>query len=171
MTSITTTTGPVTGGVDTHSETHHVAVLDQVSRELGDREFPTNPSGYRALLGWLAGHGQLDRVGVEGTGAYGAALARHLRAGGVTVVEVDRPDRKARGTVASPTHWMLTLPRVPRCREQRPGKTRAVTEESRQSGRCGSLAAVRSKPGPQLPTSSSRYWSLGRPSDVSSYGT
>jgi transposase len=74
MTSITTTTGPVTGGVDTHGETHHAAVLDQVGRELGDREFPTNPSGYRALLGWLAGHGQLDRVGVEGTGAYGAAL-------------------------------------------------------------------------------------------------
>ena len=96
MTSITTTTGPVTGGVDTHGETHHAAVLDQVGRELGDREFPTNPSGYRALLAWLAGHGQLDRVGVEGTGAYGAALARHLRAGGVTVVEVDRPDRKAR---------------------------------------------------------------------------
>ena len=47
MTSITTTTGPVTGGVDTHGETHHAAVLDQVGRELGDREFPTTPSGYR----------------------------------------------------------------------------------------------------------------------------
>jgi transposase len=33
---------------------------------------------------------------VEGTGAYGAGLARHLRAAGQTVIEVDRPDRKTR---------------------------------------------------------------------------
>lgn len=44
----------------------------------------------------LQTHGQVQRVGVEGTGSYGAALSRHLRAAGVTVVEVDRPDRKAR---------------------------------------------------------------------------
>lgn len=96
MTSMTTTAGPVTGGVDTHGETHHAAVLDQVGRQLGDREFPTTPAGYRALLAWLSGHGELERVGVEGTGAYGAALTRHLRTEGVKVVEVDRPDRKAR---------------------------------------------------------------------------
>ena len=33
---------------------------------------------------------------MEGTGTYGTALARHLRGGGVLVVEVDRPDRKSR---------------------------------------------------------------------------
>ena len=33
---------------------------------------------------------------MEGTGAYGAALTRHLRAEHIEVVEVDRPDRKAR---------------------------------------------------------------------------
>jgi len=62
----------------------------------GDREFPTTAAGYRALLTWLRGHGQLERVGVEGTGSYGGALARHLRRMGAGVVEVDRPDRKAR---------------------------------------------------------------------------
>jgi transposase len=53
--------------------------------------------GYRALLGWLRRHGELARVGVEGSGAYGAGLARDLRGRGVVVVvEVDRPDRRAR---------------------------------------------------------------------------
>lgn len=93
MTNLTAT---VTGGVDTHGETHHAAVLDHVGRELGDREFPTTPSGYRALLSWLRGHGQLQGVGIEGTGTYGAGLSRHLRAAGIEVMEVDRPDRKAR---------------------------------------------------------------------------
>jgi len=97
MTTMTTTTPGVTGGVDTHGQTHHAAVLDHLGRQLGDREFPTTPSGYRSLLAWMAGHGQLERIGVEGTGTYGAALTRQLRAtADVQVVEVDRPDRKAR---------------------------------------------------------------------------
>ncbi len=97
MTTMTTTTPGVTGGVDTHGQTHHAAVLDHLGRQLGDREFPTTPSGYRSLLAWMAGHGQLERIEVEGTGTYGAALTRQLRAtADVQVVEVDRPDRKAR---------------------------------------------------------------------------
>jgi transposase len=96
MTSMTRIGGPVTGGVDTHGQTHHAAVIDSVGRQLGDREFPTTPAGYRQLVSWLHGHGDLERVGVEGTGAYGAALARHLHSQAITVVEVDRPDRKSR---------------------------------------------------------------------------
>ena len=86
----------VTGGVDTHGETHHAAVVDEVGRQLADREFPTTPRGYRALRSWLVSFGQLERVGVEGTGAYGAALTRFLHSEGVQVIEVDRPDRKTR---------------------------------------------------------------------------
>lgn len=85
-------------GVDTHGETHHGAVIDEIGRELADAEFPATPAGYRKLVAWLTRHGQLQKVGVEGTGAYGAGLARHLRSMGVTVVEVDRPDRKTRRT-------------------------------------------------------------------------
>ena len=48
------------------------------------------------LHGWLAGFGTVDRVGVEGTGAYGAGLARHLRGQGLVVIEVDRPNRQER---------------------------------------------------------------------------
>jgi transposase len=90
-------TGPVTAGVDTHGHTHHAAVIDALGRVVGDREFATTPAGYRALTAWLVGHGAVvDRVGIEGTGAYGAGLARHLRSAAMTLVEVDRPDRSTR---------------------------------------------------------------------------
>ena len=97
MTSMTSpTTRVVIGGVDTHGQTHHAAVIDEVGRQLGDREFTATPAGYRALAAWLGEHGTLNTIGVEGTGAYGAGLARYLRTIGLTVVEVDRPDRKSR---------------------------------------------------------------------------
>jgi transposase len=88
----------VTGGVDTHSQTHHAAVVDKTGRVLGDQEFPATAVGYRALLVWLRSHGALVKVGVEGTGAYGAGLARYLASQDVTLVDVDRPDRKTRRT-------------------------------------------------------------------------
>ena len=90
------TTAAVTVGVDTHSDTHHAAVIDAVGRPLADVAFPTTPAGYEQLLVWARGHGQVSAFGVEGTGAYGAALARHLRAAGQVVIEVDRPDRTTR---------------------------------------------------------------------------
>jgi transposase len=86
----------VIGGVDTHGATHHAAAILMTGRRLADREFPATSSGYADLLTWLASFGRLAAIGVEGTGSYGAALARHLRAAGLTVVEVDRPDRKDR---------------------------------------------------------------------------
>ena len=95
MTSMTRTTVGVTGGVDTHGHSHHAAVIDHLGRQLGDREFPASPVG-RALVEWLQGHGGVDRVGAEGTGTYGAGLARQLREAGILIVEVDRPDRRAR---------------------------------------------------------------------------
>jgi transposase len=87
---------PVTGGVDTHSKTHHVAAVDQTGRVLGDQEFPATAAGYRALLAWLRTFGRVVKVGVEGTGTYGAGLARYLAEQRIALVEVDRPDRKTR---------------------------------------------------------------------------
>jgi transposase len=86
----------VTAGVDTHKDSHTAAALDAAGRLLGSAQFPATAAGYAGLLAWLAGFGTVMLVGVEGTGVYGAGLARHLRAHGVAVVEVDRPDRKAR---------------------------------------------------------------------------
>lgn len=86
----------VAGGVDTHLDTHTAAVVDTTGRPLADRQFPATAAGYRQLLAWLRTFGALLVVGVEGTGVYGAGLARYLQAEGVAMVEVDRPDRKAR---------------------------------------------------------------------------
>lgn len=96
MTTMTETSRLVTGGVDTHADTNIAAIVDELGRVLGTAGFATTETGHRRLLDWLRRHGDLERVGVEGTGAYGAGLARFLTAEGVTVVEVDRPDRKAR---------------------------------------------------------------------------
>ena len=86
----------VVGGVDTHADTHTVAALDQVGRRLGCAVFPAHRAGYRALADWLAGHGEISAVGVEGTGSYGAGLTRWLSAHQITVVEVNRPNRAER---------------------------------------------------------------------------
>jgi transposase len=94
--TIVETTRPVTGGVDTHADVHVAAAVDGNGGVLGVESFATTPLGYVALAGWLAAFGTVDRVGVEGTGAYGAGLARHLRGQGVLVIEVDRPNRQAR---------------------------------------------------------------------------
>src|SRR5438128_1398004 len=94
--TIVETTRPVTGGVDTHLDTHVAAALDGNGGVLGVETFPATRVGYRDLHAWLASFGELVRVGVEGTGAYGAGLNRFLHAAGVEVIEVDRPNRQAR---------------------------------------------------------------------------
>jgi transposase len=86
----------ITGGVDTHLDVHVVAALDELGALVGVESFPTTPAGYRALLDWLRSHGEVVVMGVEGTGSYGAGLARHLQREGVAVVEVDRPNRQRR---------------------------------------------------------------------------
>ena len=86
----------VTGGVDTHGEVHVAAVIDATGPILATSSFAATPAGYRGLLRWLRRHGHVVGVGVEGTGSYGAGLARYLTSEGVTVTEVNRPDRQRR---------------------------------------------------------------------------
>ena len=80
----------ITGGVDTHADLHVAAALDPIGGLLGVQEFPATAAGYASLLGWLGGFGDIALVGVEGTGSYGAGLARHLAMAGVRVVEAAR---------------------------------------------------------------------------------
>ncbi len=89
-------TRPITRGVDTHLDTHVAGALDANGGVLGVESFPTTPAGYQDLHAWLAGFGQLARIGIEGTGAYGVGLSRFLQSAGVEVLEVDRPNRQAR---------------------------------------------------------------------------
>jgi transposase len=89
----------VVGGVDTHADTHVAAVIDANGGILGVESFPADGSGYVALLGWLSSHGEIIRVGVEGTGSWGVGLSRFLHAHDISVVEVDRQNRQTRRRV------------------------------------------------------------------------
>jgi transposase len=86
----------VTGGVDTHLDVHHAAALDGLGRVMGTQAFPVSRRGFADMLAWWGSLGELGKVGVEGTGSYGATLNRFLTTSGVTTVEVDRPDRRTR---------------------------------------------------------------------------
>jgi transposase len=83
-------------GVDTHKDVHVAAVISRLGVLLGTRSFPTTASGYRQLLDWARGLGVVRRAGVECTGSYGAALARHLSANHIEVIEVNQPDKASR---------------------------------------------------------------------------
>ena len=83
-------------GVDTHADVHVAVVLSSLGALLGSRLVATTPAGFGELVDWARGFGPVRCFGVEGTGSYGAGLARHLGAAGHAVVEVDRPDRRTR---------------------------------------------------------------------------
>lgn len=86
----------VIGGVDTHKDVHVAAVVDERAKILDTKSFEATAGGYRELVSWMRSFGELVRIGVEGTGAYGAGLARYLADEGIEVVEVNRPNRQAR---------------------------------------------------------------------------
>ncbi|WP_228023186.1 IS110 family transposase [Streptomyces acidicola] len=90
---------------------------------------PATAEGYRQLVSWARSFGGLRRAGVGCTGFCGAAPARHLRAEGIEVTEVNQPDKAAR---------------------RRHGKTGAVDAEAAAravlSGRAA--AAAKSSDGP-----------------------
>jgi transposase len=94
--TIVESTRPVTGGVDTHADVHVAAAVDANGGVLGVESFATTRAGFAELHGWLTDFGDVARVGVEGTGAYGAGLARFLRSRDLEVIEVDRPNRQLR---------------------------------------------------------------------------
>ncbi len=81
-------------GVDTHLDLHVTVALDRLGRRLGELTVPTTTRGYERLLRWAEGFGPVGCAGIEGTSSYGAGLARHLKAAGVSVVEVERPKRR-----------------------------------------------------------------------------
>jgi len=67
----------VFAGIDTHKDTLAVAVIDAASRLLVSREFPNSDDGFRQLARLFDTH-QVVRVGIEGSGNFGRAVAVHL---------------------------------------------------------------------------------------------
>jgi len=124
----------ITGGVDTHADMHVAAALDPIGGLLGVEEFPVSPAGYARLLGWLGGFGTVALVGIEGTGSYGAGLARHVTAAGIRVVEVDRSDRQDRRRQGKSD----PLDAVSAARAAQSGRARGAPK-----GRDGAVEAIR----------------------------
>jgi transposase len=127
-------TRAITGGVDTHADVHVAAALDPVGGLLGVQEFPVTPAGYACLLDWLGGFGTVCLIGIEGTGSYGAGLARHVTAAGIRVVEVDRSDRQDRRRQGKSD----PLDAVSAARAAQSGRARGAPK-----GRDGTVEAVR----------------------------
>lgn len=88
--------GQVYGGVDTHEDSIHVAVINASGRDVEDREFPTTPAGYDRALAFIASHGELIAIGIEGTSSYGVGITTAAREQGLLVLEVMRPERAER---------------------------------------------------------------------------
>ena len=83
-------------GVDTHKDQHVAVAIDGRGVQLGEKYVPVATCGYEELERWSRNLGQVHTFGVEGTGSYGAGLARFLTCRGYTVIEVNRPDRSVR---------------------------------------------------------------------------
>jgi transposase len=97
-------------GVDTHLDEHVLAVVAAPSGAvLARRAVPANPRGYSAALRFAGEAAIGARVwAIEGTGSYGAGLARYLAGRGETVLEISRTpraERRLRGrTIRSTRH-------------------------------------------------------------------
>src|ERR687884_1712535 len=85
-------------GVNTPLDFHTAVAVDHLGRRLGELSVPTTAKGYERLLCWAEGFGPVRCAGIEGTSSYGAGLARHLRARGIEVLEVERPKRQRRSS-------------------------------------------------------------------------
>ena len=83
-------------GVDTHTHVHVAVAIDSWGIRLRDQAFVADSGGYQALIMWAETHGRIEAFGIEGTGSYGAGLARAVRRARHRVVEVNRGDRCTR---------------------------------------------------------------------------
>lgn len=83
-------------GVDTHTDTHTLAVLTSVGQVVSTETFAADQQGYQNMIHSLQAAGTIEVVGVEGTNSYGAGLTRALSTAGYRVAEVLRPARQVR---------------------------------------------------------------------------
>ena len=85
-------------GVDTHRDTHEVEIALPTGTPIGTRKISNDTSGCAELLAWIVDHAPGPRVvvSIEGTRSFGVGLARAVAAAGLTVIECEQPNRKAR---------------------------------------------------------------------------
>ena len=114
----------VVGGVDTHKDLHVAAVVDEQDRVRGSRCFATTRQGYRHMLAWMRSFGDVQRIGIESTGSYGAGLLRFMQGSGSRFWRSPRRTSRtgadvARMTISTHrTPHMLPLPARERSRRE-----------------------------------------------------
>jgi len=92
------------------------AALDEVGSLLGTESFgPTRRLFGPARL--VDRFGPVGKVGVEGTGAYGAGLARFLARAGIEVIKIDRQNRQDRRRQGQSDPSTPSKPPGPRCQD------------------------------------------------------
>ena len=121
-------------GVDTHTDTHTAAVVTAATGAvLAVRTVLADPAGYAELIALADEHGEMRAWAVEGTGGYGAGLARHLaEPGSWSSNSTARPGRRG-AAGPSPTRSTPNAPPGTRCRgpgwlSRRPGRSAAALQ-------------------------------------------
>ena len=78
---------------------------------MGIESFPADRGGFEALLGWLMSHGEINRVGVEGTGSWGGPeeVRARRKTGLVTEVAKLRPRKGSDPVLYTTQHTMRGL--------------------------------------------------------------
>ena len=69
-----TETTNVIAGIDTHADTHHVAVINEYGKPLADKEFLAVGSGYRKIVEFITSYGSVAAVGLKAQDPTGPKL-------------------------------------------------------------------------------------------------
>lgn len=88
--------GIFAAGIDTRKDAHALCVIDRVGRVVRTGAYGADAAGYDEVAAAIGKPEDCIVVGVEGTGSYGAGVARRLVELGYDVVEVVRPKRDKR---------------------------------------------------------------------------
>jgi hypothetical protein len=93
----------IVGGVDTHKDLHVAAIVDEQDRVMETRSFATTRQGYRQMLAWMRSFGELQRIGIESTGSYGAGRCASCSKPGLRFSRSRRPTSRIAAGVARTT--------------------------------------------------------------------
>ena len=114
-------TVPVVGGVDTHKDLHVAAVVDDNDQVLGTQSFATTRQGYKLMLTWMRSFGDLQRIGVERAGSYGAGLLRYMPVAGVSILEGELANHQTSRIAGGAARTMTSMRKVLLMRPSRSG--------------------------------------------------
>lgn len=135
-------------GIDTHRDRHSACALDRLGRPLGELELTTDEAGYESLWRWACSLGA-PAFALEGSGSYGAGLARVLVERGARVYECERPTRRDRRRgksdeidAAASARRLLAGEGLAKLRGFGPRERLRVLLLERRSARTASMAAL-----------------------------